>query len=150
MMEKIKMSKPVFDEFGKYILEKGTYSLYYALEYINRFPDSYLYAWLFRTRRQEQFDNMISFAKLWESYDPEKPEEMVEVYNNLFYFVVNSDDPEYRLVITRDGNVRAHEFTSDYSEWTKFNDMDKALEWVTPDTEVIQETLRPSTSRLIN
>lgn len=81
---------------------------------------------------------------------PEKPEEMVEVYNNLFYFVVNSDDPEYRLVITRDGNVRAHEFTSDYSEWTKFNDMDKALEWVTPDTEVIQETLRPSTSRLIN
>lgn len=69
MMEKIKMSKPVFDEFGKYILEKGTYSLYYALEYINRFPDSYLYAWLFRTRRQEQFDNMISFAKLWESYD---------------------------------------------------------------------------------
>lgn len=149
MMEKIKISKPVFDEFKKYHFEKGTYALYYALEYIHRFPDSYLYDWLFRARRQEQEDNMISFSRLWGSYDPEKPEEMVEVYNNLFYFVVNSDDPEYRLVITRDGNVRAHEFTSDHSEWTKFNDMDKALEWVTPDTEVIQEALRPSTSRLV-
>lgn len=89
-------------------------------------------------------------SKLWADYDPDNPEETIEIAPDMKWFVRSKKQyqPDMSQGISESGylyltqgdiySVEYHEMTSFKDEATQFNTEDEAKLWATPDTEAVQ------------
>lgn len=142
---RVKMTQAEFDEFKK-ILSVSISTIYEALDEINSDRgemDEFeqLYNRLFTNGVNEQVKQQNEFATLWANYNPDNPDETIEIVPNMKWFVrtkqkVKDDVIDY-LMISDDVWFGWHPFVT-RDEATAFDTKEEAELWTNPLTEAVQ------------
>lgn len=134
---RVKMTQAEFDEFHD-LFEKDfdLYSAMTALADTNLFAT--LYDRLFTGTNTDK-EKQNEFAILWDNYDPENPEETIEIVPDMKWFVrskeVQSEDDYFYLI--NPGQLFPL-FTTNIERAGSFSTKEEAEHWTNPLTEAVQ------------
>lgn len=146
LQPKVQMTQSEFDEFEKLYKSIKSSTIIGLLNTI-------------RTNEQKNFGLLklrlntsgkdLEIVNLWANYNPDNPEETVEIVPDMKWFVRSKEKyhPDMDQGITESGylyltqgdiySVEYHEMTTFKDEATQFNTEDEAKLWTTPDTEAV-------------
>lgn len=134
---RVKMTQAEFDEFHD-LFEKD-FDLYSAM---TKLADTNLFATLYDrlfTGTNTDKEKQNEFAILWANYDPENPEETIEIIPNMKWFVrskeVQSEDDYFYLI--NPGQLFPL-FTTNIERAVSFSTKEQAEKWTNPLTEAVQ------------
>lgn len=148
---RVKMTRAEFDEwkevFDDYEFFSDAFSQGVTVERYTK-----LFKKLYSTKHDDlsSLEIEVKFATLWANYNPENPEETIEIVPDMKWFVISKKQyqPDMDQGISESGylyltqgdiySVEYHEMTTFKDEATQFNTEDEAKLWTTPDTEAVQ------------
>ncbi len=148
---RVKMTQAEFDEwkevFDDYEFFSDAFSQGVTVERHTK-----LFKKLYLTKHDDlsSLEIEVKFATLWANYNPDNPEETIEIVPNMKWFVRSKEEyqPDMDQGISESGylyltqgdiySVEYHEMTTFKDEATQFNTEDEAKLWTTPDTEAVQ------------
>lgn len=147
---RVKMTQAEFDEF-KRLFECVDYASIATATIANVGDDfNKLEVRICSGNVDERIKKQNEFNVLWANYNPDKPEETIEIVPDMKWFVRSKEkyQPDMDQGISESGylyltqgdiySVEYHEMTTFKDEATQFNTEDEAKLWTTPDTEAVQ------------
>lgn len=138
--QRVKMTQAEFDEFKK-LLSVGISTIYEAFDVIDSDRgemDEFeqLYNRLFTNGVNEQVKQQNEFAKLWADFNPENPEETIEIVPDMKWFVQKKDfNGDYRFLKI---NAKDLSFNHTKDKASCFDTKEEAELWTNPLTEAVQ------------
>ena len=141
---RVKMTQDEFDEFKK-LLSVGISTIYEAFDVIDSDRgemDEFeqLYNRLFTNGVNEQVKQQNEFAKLWADFNPDNPEETIEIVPDMKWFVRSKekeeDEDEYYIFLSGSNLDDLDYLVFDYAK--AFDTKEEAEKWTNPLTEAVQ------------
>lgn len=140
---RVKMTQAEFDEFKK-LLSVGISTIYEAFDVIDSDRgemDEFeqLYNRSFTNGVNEQVKQQNEFAKLWADFNPDNPEETIEIVPDMKWFVRSKepDDDLRDFLFLSGSNLDDLDYlVFDYAK--AFDTKEEAEKWTNPLTEAVQ------------
>ncbi|MFZ2380696.1 hypothetical protein [Leuconostoc falkenbergense] len=140
---RVKMTQAEFDDWHELYECNTLFSSAMALldddEEVEKYRNIYMK--IYKGKDELNIKNEVVFAKLWSDYNPDNPEETIEIVPNMKWFVRNKqkgkDDVIDYLMIDDDVWFGWHPFVT-RDEATAFDTEEEAEKWTNPLTEAVQ------------
>ena len=144
---RVKMTQAEFDEWNELYQYNTLFSSAMALLDDDKYVEKYnnLYMKIYTGEDAQNIYNEAVFAELWAEYDPDHPEETIEIVHDMKWFVRSKDknDEGYysflNNVIQLTLNwVYSKDKNKPHKEAVSFDNKEEAEKWTNPITEAVQ------------
>lgn len=138
---RVKMTKAEFDEwkevFDDYEFFSDAFSQGVTVERYTK-----LFKKLYSTKHDDlsSLEIEVKFATLWANYNPEKPEETIEIVPGMKWFVQRNDTKDRYRFLSKDIVTSDNEFNYSSLKYSakQFDTKEEAEKWTNPLTEAVQ------------